>query len=255
MIFLKSKRELDKMRRAGEVVMLAHKRIEELIAPGVTTKELNRAAEEVIKRCNAIASFKGVPCAHGGIAFPGAVCTSVNHVVIHGLPGDQVLQEGDIISVDIGAILEGFHGDAARTYPVGQIAKEAADLIYHTEESFNRGMAQAIEGNRIRDISAAIQAYAEERGYSIVRDFVGHGIGTEMHEEPQIPNYVTRERGIRLSNGMTLAIEPMVNVGTWQVKVLEDKWTVVTQDGKLSAHHENTLAVTPNGPEILTKLY
>ena len=179
----------------------------------------------------------------------------MNHVVIHGLPGDQVLQEGDIISVDIGAILEGFHGDAARTYPVGQIAKEAADLIYHTEESFNRGMAQAIEGNRIRDISAAIQAYAEERGYSIVRDFVGHGIGSEMHEEPQIPNYVTRERGIRLSNGMTLAIEPMVNVGTWQVKVLEDKWTVVTQDGKLSAHHENTLAVTPNSPEILTKLY
>ncbi len=255
MIVIKSQRELDKMRRAGEIVALAHQKLSEIIVPGITTRELDRAAEAVIRKAGAIPSFKGVPCAYGGIDFPGSICASINHVVIHGIPDGTVLKEGDIISIDIGSILDGFHGDAARTYPVGKVSDEARDLILHTEEAFNQGMSRAVEGNHIRDISMAIQVYIEEKGYTVVRDFVGHGIGTEMHEEPQIPNYATREKGVRLSNGMTLAVEPMVNIGTWRVKVLDDKWTVVTADSKLSAHHENTLAVMPNGPEILTRLY
>jgi methionyl aminopeptidase len=248
MIYIKSRRDLDK-------IALVHHKMAEIIRPGVTTRELDRIAEEIIRDKGAIPSFKGYPCAYGGSDFPGSICTSVNEVVIHGIPGDYALKEGDIISIDVGAVLDGYHGDAARTYPVGNVSKEAMDLICHTEEAFNRGMAQAIEGNRIIDISRAIQEYAEGKGYKVVRDYVGHGIGTEMHEEPQIPNYVTREKGVRLSSGMTLAIEPMINIGTWKVRVLNDKWTVVTNDGKLSAHHENTLAVTPNGPEILTRLY
>lgn len=255
MIVIKSPRELDKMRKAGEVVALVHQKLSEIIEPGITTLELDRIAEEIIRKAGAIPSFKGVPCAYGGPDFPGSICASINSVVIHGIPNNTVLKEGDIISVDTGAILDGFHGDAARTFPVGNVSDEARNLILHTEEAFNRGMAQAVEGNRIRDISNAVQEYVEGKGYTVVRDFVGHGIGTEMHEEPQIPNYVTREKGVRLSNGMTLAIEPMVNIGTWRVKVLDDRWTVVTLDGKLSAHHENTLAVMPNGPEILTRLY
>ena len=255
MIFVKSQRELDKMRRAGEVVALVLKKLSENIAPGVTTIELDRMAEEVIRSKGAIPTFKGVPCAYGGRDFPGSICSSVNNVVIHGIPNGTILKDGDIISVDTGAILDGYHGDAARTFPVGNVSTEARDLILHTEEAFNQAMAKAIEGNRVRDLSQAVQYYVESKGYSVVRDFVGHGIGTEMHEEPQIPNYVTRERGARLCNGMTIAIEPMVNIGTWRVKVLDDKWTVVTLDGKLSAHYENTLAVMPNGPEILTRIY
>ncbi|MGI6084694.1 MAG: type I methionyl aminopeptidase [Acetivibrionales bacterium] len=255
MIFVKSQRELDKMRRAGEIVALVHQRMSELIKPGITTIELDREAEKIITRAGAIPSFKGFPCAYGGRAFPGSICTSVNDVVIHGIPDNTALKEGDIISIDVGAVFDGYHGDAARTYAVGNVSEEARELISHTEASFYCGMQKAVEGNRIREISAAIQEYAEEKGYKVVRDFVGHGIGTEMHEEPQVPNYVTREKGVRLTNGMTLAIEPMINVGTWRVNVLEDKWTVVTADGRLSAHHENTLAVTSNGPEILTRLY
>lgn len=255
MIFVKSQRELDKMRRAGEIVALVHQKMAELIKPGITTIELDKEAEKIITKAGAIPSFKGFPSAYGGRNFPGSICASVNDVVIHGIPDNTVLKEGDIISIDVGAILDGYHGDAARTFAIGEVSEEARDLIFHTEESFNRGMEKAVEGNRIRDISIAVQEYAEGKGYTVVRDYVGHGIGTEMHEEPQIPNYVTREKGVRLSNGMTLAVEPMINIGTWRVNVLDDKWTVVTADGKLSAHHENTLAVTPNGPEILTRLY
>jgi len=255
MIVVKSQRELDKMRRAGEVVAKVHYKLAQLIQPGITTKELDRIAEEIIRKEGAIPSFKGVPCAYGGMDFPGSICTSVNNQVIHGIPGDTVLSEGDIISIDAGAVLDGYHGDAARTYPVGRISEDAQKLIAVTEEAFRRGMACAVEGNRISEISAAIQDYVESQGYSVVRDFVGHGIGTQMHEEPQIPNYRTRERGPRILNGMTLAIEPMVNMGTWQVRILSDNWTVVTADGKLSAHYENTIAVTPVGPEILTRLY
>ena len=193
MISIKSQRELDSMRKAGEVVMLVHKRLEEMIAPGVTTKELDRVAAEVIKSKGAVPSFRGVPCPYGGIDFPGVICASINNEVIHGIPGNRVMEDGDIISIDTGAILDGFHGDAARTYPVGSVSPEALRLISVTEEAFNRGMA-AVEGNRIRDISRAIQSYVEENGFSVVRDYVGHGIGREMHEEPQIPNYVSSYR-------------------------------------------------------------
>ncbi len=251
MIFVKSQRELDKMRRAGEVVALVHQRMAELIKPGITTIELDREAERIITKAGAIPSFKGFPCAYDGIDFPGSICASINDVVIHGIPDNTALKEGDIISIDVGAILDGYHGDAARTFAVGKVSDEARDLIFHTEAAFNRGMEKAVEGNRIRDISVAVQEYAEGKGYQVVRDYVG----TEMHEEPQIPNYATREKGVRLSIGMTLAVEPMINIGTWRVNVLDDKWAVVTADRKLSAHHENTLAVTPNGPEILTRLY
>jgi methionyl aminopeptidase len=255
MIVLKSQKEIDRMKRAGEVVALVHKKLEEMIAPGVRTIDLDRAAAEIIKSRGAVPSFKGVPCPYGGPDFPGVICASVNCEVIHGIPSSRALMEGDIISIDVGAILDGYHGDAARTYPVGIVSLLASELIDVTREAFFSGMAQAVEGRRIRDISGAVQDYVERKGFSVVRDFVGHGIGTRMHEEPQIPNYVSRERGVRIVNGMTLAIEPMVNEGTWKVVVLDDKWTVVTADGKLSAHYENTIAVTPNGPEILTELY
>ncbi|NLM11604.1 MAG: type I methionyl aminopeptidase [Clostridiaceae bacterium] len=253
MITIKSQRELDLMRKAGYIVARAHQRIQELIAPGITTKELNKAAEEVILNLGGIPSFKGVPNPYGGVDFPASICASVNHEVIHGIPNDIPLKEGDIVSIDIGAIYNGYHGDAARTYEVGAVSPEAKRLITVTRESFFKGIEMAREGKRIRDISRAIQQYVEENGYSVVRDFVGHGIGTEMHEEPQIPNFVTRERGPRLQKGMTLAIEPMVNEGHWAVDVLSNKWTVVTKDGKLSAHYENTVAVTENEPEILTE--
>lgn len=253
MITVKSQRELDLMRKAGHIVAMAHRRIEELIAPGITTKELDKAAEEVIVKLGGIPSFKGVPNPYGGIDFPASICASVNHEVIHGIPNDIPLKEGDIVSIDIGAIYEGYHGDAARTYEVGVVSPEARRLITVTRESFYKGIEMAKEGMRIRDISRAIQQYVEGNGYSIVRDFVGHGIGTEMHEEPQIPNFVTRERGPRLQKGMTLAIEPMVNEGHWAVDVLSNKWTVVTKDRKLSAHYENTITITENEPEILTE--
>jgi len=253
MIIVKSQREIDLMRKAGHIVAMAHRRIEELIAPGITTRELDRAAEEVILKLGGIPSFKGVPNPYGGPDFPASICASVNHEVIHGIPNDIPLKEGDIVSIDIGAIYEGYHGDAARTYEVGNVSPEAKRLIAVTRESFFKGIEMAREGMRIRDISRAIQQYVEQNGYSVVRDFVGHGIGREMHEEPQIPNFVTRERGPRLQKGMTLAIEPMVNEGHWAVDVLSNKWTVVTKDGKLSAHYENTIVITGNEPEILTE--
>ncbi len=253
MITVKSQRELDIMRKAGHIVKMAHDRIRELVAPGVTTNDLNRAAEEVIVKAGGIPSFKGVPNPYGGVPFPAVICASVNQEVIHGIPSDIPLKEGDIISIDIGAIFDGYHGDAARTFEVGEVSPEAHRLVEVTRESFYKGLEMVREGMRIRDIAKAIQQHVEENGYSVVRDFVGHGIGTEMHEPPQIPNYVTRERGPRLQKGMTIAIEPMVNQGSYQVEVIKNNWTVVTMDQKLSAHYENTVAVTGNEPEILTK--
>ena len=255
MVTIKSQREIDSMKRAGEVVMRVHLKMEELVSPGVTTAELNQAALEIIRGANAIPSFLGYPSPYGGVDFPGAICASVNEEVIHGFPGSRVLQEGDIISVDVGAILQGWHGDAARTYAVGQVSEEAARLIAVTRESFEAGMAAARPGSRIRDISLAVQGVVEKNGFSVVREYVGHGIGTDMHEEPQIPNYAGKERGPRLSEGMTLCIEPMVNVGTARVDLLPDKWTVVTADRKYSAHHENTIAITAQGPIVLTRLW
>lgn len=255
MITLKSQRELDSMKRAGEVVMRVHLKMEELVAPGVTTAELNQAALDIIRGANAIPSFLGYPNSYGGNVFPGAICASVNEEVIHGLPGSRILLEGDIISVDVGAILNGWHGDAARTYAVGNVSADAARLIAVTRQSFEAGMTAAVPGSRIRDISEAVQQVVEKNGFSVVREYVGHGIGTDMHEEPQIPNYAGKERGPRLAEGMTICIEPMVNIGTARVDLLPDKWTVVTADRTYSAHHENTIAITANGPVILTQLW
>ena len=255
MIFIKSKSELELMKRAGEIVATALKLVEEAVKPGVTTKELDSIAEKYVLSRNAMPLFKGVRCAiEGGIDFPGTICTSVNDEVIHGIPGLRELKDGDIISIDIGASFNGFCGDAARTFPVGNVSEEAMRLIRATEQSFYEGIKYAIKGNRIADISGAVQQYAESEGFSVVRDFVGHGIGREMWESPQVPNFVSRKRGPRLEPGMTLAIEPMVNQGDYYVKILDDKWTVVTADGKLSAHYENTIAITDDEPLIMTKL-
>jgi len=243
---IKSDTELEYMRSAGKVVADTLAMIQEVIKPGITTAEIDKIAEEFILAQGAIPSFKG----YGG--FPGSICASVNDVVIHGIPNDTVLVEGDIISVDCGAILNGYHGDAARTFPVGSISKEAQHLIDVTKESFFKGIEKAVVGNRLTDISAAIQKHAESFGYSVVRDFVGHGIGTDMHEDPQVPNYGTAGKGPKLVHGVVLAIEPMINMGNYKVKIKPDGWTVVTSDGKLSAHYENTIAITNDGVEILT---
>lgn len=248
MINVKTVREIELMRTAGRIVAETFERLNEVVKPGVTTKELDRLAEEFIRKSGALPAFKGY---HG---FPGSICASINQVVVHGIPGQKVLNDGDIIGIDIGTIFEGYYGDAARTYTVGNVSEEAQRLVRVTEESFFEGMKFAREGLRLSDISHAIQKHVEENGFSIVRDYVGHGIGKVMHEELQIPNYGPPNRGPRLVEGMTLAIEPMVNQGTWKVKVLNDGWTVETLDDMLSAHYENTILITKGEPEILTRL-
>ncbi|MCX7843624.1 MAG: type I methionyl aminopeptidase [Clostridia bacterium] len=253
MITIKSKSEIELMRKTGEVVALALEKIKESVVPGVTTLELDQIAEEFIRKNGGIPSFKGYKGFQGAIDYPGSICASVNNEVVHGIPGLKVLKDGDIISIDIGVYLNGFHGDAARTFPVGNITENARRLIEVTTTSFFEGIKNALKGKRIVDISLAIQKHVEANGFSVVRDYVGHGIGREMHELPQIPNYAARERGPRLEPGMTLAIEPMVNEGDYQVKLLDNKWTVVTADGSLSAHYENTIAITEEEPIILTK--
>lgn len=247
MIIIKNQIELDIMRKAGRLTGETLKMIKEHIRPGISTQEIDSLCEEFITRHGAKPSFKNY---HG---FTGSICASVNEVVIHGIPSkDKILQEGDIISVDVGAYLNGFHGDAARTFPVGEISEEAARLVRVTEESFFKGIESAFEGKRLGDISHAIQAHAEKNGFSIVRDFTGHGIGRNLHEDPQIPNYGVEGRGPKLAKGMVLAIEPMVNAGTYHVKVLGDNWTTVTRDGRLAAHYENTVIITEGAPEIIT---
>ena len=246
MIKIKSLHEVQKMRTAGRIVAEVFEVIRPLIVPGITTRELDKIAAEHIKKSGAGCSFYN----YGG--FPGHICISVNDEVIHGIPGKRKLCDGDIVSVDVGASIDGYHGDAARTFGVGEISPEAKKLIEVTEASFWRGMEFALPGNRLGDISANIQKVVESNGFSVVRDFVGHGIGNALHEEPEVPNYGKAGYGPRLREGMTIAIEPMVNAGDWQVRVLEDKWTVVTKDGSLSAHYENTVAITPNGVLILT---
>jgi methionyl aminopeptidase len=246
MIIIKNNIEIDYMRRAGRLVGETLARLEEVIKPGITTEELDRIAEEFILKHNARPSFKGY---HG---FPGSICASVNNEVVHGIPAKRILQEGDIISIDCGAVLDGYQGDAARTVPVGKISKEAEKLIEVTRESFFKGIEYAKVDNRLTDISAAIQTYVESFGFSVVRDFVGHGIGKDMHEDPEVPNFGRPGRGPKLKVGMVLAIEPMVNIGKYQVKVEANDWTVVTEDRSLSAHYENTVAILSNGPEILT---
>ena len=246
MIIIKNDMEIELMRRAGRLVGETLAKLTEVIKPGITTAELDRIAEEFITKHNAKPSFKGY---HG---FPASICASVNEEVVHGIPSNRVLQEGDIISVDCGAILNGYQGDAARTIPVGRVDENALKLIEVTRESFFKGVEKAKVGNRLYDISAAIQTYVEGFGFSIVRDFVGHGIGKDMHEDPEVPNFGRPGRGPKLMNGMVLAIEPMVNIGKYTVKVQPNDWTVVTTDGSLSAHYENTVAILNNGPEILT---
>lgn len=247
MIIIKSKKELEIMREAGRIVAGAHALIRKNIRAGITTEELDKSVEEYIHEHNAIPSFKG----YNG--FPASICTSVNEQVIHGIPGPVTLKDGDIVSVDIGAIYNGYHGDAAKTYPVGNVSPRAQQLMKVTKESFFSGLKYARPGYRLSDISHAIQTYVEKQGYSVVKAFVGHGIGQNMHEEPQIPNFGPPGKGVRLRSGMTLAIEPMINEGTDQVVILEDRWTVVTEDRKLSAHYEHTIAITEGEPIILTK--
>lgn len=246
MIYLKSNSEIEIMQKAGRIVAETLTRIEEVIKPGITTEELDRIAEEHITKCGARPSFKG----HYG--FPASICTSVNETVVHGIPGKRILQEGDIIGVDCGALFEGFHGDAARTFPVGKVSSVAEKLIEVTRESFFQGLKYALVGNRLGDIGNAVQTYVESHGFSVVRDYVGHGIGRKMWEEPSVPNYGIRGKGLKLSKGLVIAVEPMVNTGTYEVKSLSDGWTVVTKDGGLSAHYENTIAILENGPKILT---
>ncbi len=246
MIILKSAKELERMRQAGRIVYLTHQELKKAIQPGITTKELDQLAEKVIRGYGATPSFKG----YGG--FPGSICTSVNEELVHGIPGKRKLKEGDIISVDIGACYEGYHGDSAWTYPVGKISPEAERLLRVTEESLYKGLEQAKPGSRLGDISHAIQTVAEDAGFSIVREYVGHGVGQKLHEAPSIPNYGPPGKGLRLKPGMTLAIEPMVNYGKRFVRTLSDNWTVVTTDGSLCAHFEHSIAITDEGHEILT---
>ncbi|WP_296558014.1 type I methionyl aminopeptidase [uncultured Acetobacterium sp.] len=247
MITIKSHKEIDLMRHAGKIVAGAHALVAKMIKPGVTTQELDQAVEQYIREAEAIPTFKG----YGG--FPNSICASINEVVVHGIPQKRRLLEGDIISVDIGATYQGYVGDAAVTHGVGTISDEAARLIAVTRESFYRGIAYAKDGFRLSDISNAIQTYVEENGFSVVRDYVGHGVGKQMHEDPPIPNYGPKGRGPRLRQGMTLAIEPMVNAGTYDVMTLKDGWTVVTTDGQLSSHYEHTVLITGTGePELLT---
>lgn len=246
MILIKKDYEIDRMRKARRILAETLLVVEENVRPGITTSELDRIAEEFITKQGAKPSFKGL------YGFPSSLCISVNEQVVHGIPGAYKLKEGDIISVDCGVLLNGFHGDAARTFPVGEVSLEAQRLIDVTKDCFFEGIKFAHVGNRLTDISHEIQKYVEASAFSVVRDYVGHGIGRSVHEEPNVPNFGRAGKGPKLVEGMVLAIEPMVNVGTHKVRTLKDGWTVVTRDSKLSAHYENTVAILPDGPEILT---
>lgn len=247
MIQLKNSAQLKQMRVAGRITAEALLVAEEHIKPGISTKLLDSVIHDYIVKCGAKPSFLG----YGG--FPGSACISINDEVIHGIPSKtRILQEGDIVKVDVGAFIDGFHGDSARTFPVGKVSEEAMRLIEATKESFERGYAQVTAGLRVGDIGAAVEACAKEHGFSVVRRYVGHGVGHELHESPEVPNFGTPGRGARLYPGMVIAIEPMVNAGVPEVRELPDGWTVKTADGKLSAHYENTVALTDEGPIILT---
>ncbi|MBK7550667.1 MAG: type I methionyl aminopeptidase [Syntrophaceae bacterium] len=248
MIILKSRREIEKMKKSNALVAAILEELRKKIKPGVKTIELDRLSEEMALKKGARPAFKGYR------GYPYSLCTSVNSEVVHGMPSERELKEGDIISLDFGILHGGYYGDAAVTVPVGQITPAAKRLLAVTEEALYRGIAEARAGNRIGDISAAIQGHAEAAGFSVVWDLVGHGIGRSLHEDPQVPNYGTSGRGIELKTGMVFAIEPMVNEGTYRVDVLRDGWTVVTADGKLSAHFEHSVAITENGPVILSRI-
>ena len=246
MITIKNEHELASMRQACKITAAARALAGEMVRPGVTTKEIDKAVYDFIVSQGAKPSFLG----YNG--FPASTCISVNNCVIHGIPGGYVLKDGDIVSIDVGAFYGGFHGDCAATFPCGSVSAEAQKLIDVTKQSFFEGIRFATQGHRVSDISHAIQTYVESNGFSVVRSFVGHGVGRKLHEEPEVPNFGKAGHGPRLLRGMTLAIEPMVNVGVYDVRVLKDGWTVLTADGKLSAHYENTVLITDGEPEILT---
>ena len=246
MITIKNERELESMRQACKITAAARALAGEMVRPGVTTKQIDKAVHDFIVSQGARPSFLHY---HG---YPASACISVNETVIHGIPGNYVLRDGDIVSIDVGALYKGFHGDCAATFACGTISDQAQKLIDVTKQSFFEGIRFAKRGHRVSDISHAIQTYVESNGFSVVRSFVGHGVGAQLHEEPEVPNFGTAGRGPRMLPGMTLAIEPMVNVGTHEVRILRDDWTVVTTDGKLSAHYENTVLITDGEPEILT---
>ena len=247
MIIIKNSEQLALMRKAGRITAEALLVARDMIRPGISTKEIDTKIRTFIEKCGAVPSFLG----YGG--FPGSACISINEEVIHGIPSDRIiLAEGDIVKIDVGARFRGYNGDSARTYPVGKVSDEALRLISVTERSFYEAMKFAKAGNRIGDVGFAVESFVISNGFSVVRDYVGHGVGKDLHEEPEIPNFGRAGRGARLYSGMTLAIEPMVNAGTPNVKVKSDGWTVVTQDGKLSAHYENSIAVTESDPIVLT---
>jgi len=248
MIHIRSKQEIAKLREAGRAAASCMEHLAGMIAPGITTGELDREAERFIRAHGGIPTFKG----YNG--YPASICASVNEHVVHGIPGDYKLEEGDIISLDLGVTLKGWVGDMARTYAVGKISQENQELMDVTKQCFEAGFAAMVSGNRLGDISGAVQTLAESHGYGVVRDLCGHGVGQKMHEDPELPNFGRAGHGVRLQDGMILALEPMINIGTWKVRFLPDGWNVVTADGKPSAHYENTVAITDEGPMILTAL-
>ncbi len=248
MIILKSPQEIEKMRASNAIVAEVIEQIAAMVSPGVRTLDLDRRAEEIARKKGARPAFKGYR------GYPFSLCTSVNQEVVHGMPSERSLAEGDILSLDFGIFYDGFYGDAAITVPVGKVSDEAHRLMEVTEQSLYLGIEKARVGNRLGDISFVIQDHVEANGFSVVRDFVGHGIGKNLHEDPQVPNYGFRGRGVELRTGMVLAIEPMVNAGKYRVRILSDGWTVITEDGSLSAHFEHSVAITDNGPEILSTL-
>ncbi|MCM1149211.1 MAG: type I methionyl aminopeptidase [Butyricicoccus sp.] len=245
-IIIKSDRDIEIMRQAGRITAGARSLARQMIEPGVTTKAINKEVFSFIRKSGAEPTFLG----YGG--YPASVCISINEQVIHGIPGNRRIEEGDIVSIDVGATYKGYVGDCAGTFPCGECSDEALRLIAATRQSFFEGIKYARQGCRVQDISAAVQEYAEAQGYSVVRDYVGHGVGAKMHEAPEVPNFGRPGHGPRLVRGMTIAVEPMVNAGDWQVRVLKDGWTVVTADGSLSAHYENSILITDGEPEILT---
>jgi methionyl aminopeptidase len=248
MVILKLPEEIEKARASNRIVAEVLNRISEKVKPGVRTRDLDKLAEDIVQKRGAKPAFKGYR------GFPHALCTSINEVVVHGMPSERVLVEGDIIGLDFGVYYRGFFGDATITLPVGKVSEKALRLIKVTENSLYKGIEEATKGNRLGAISEAVQTTVESAGFSVVRDYVGHGVGKNLHEDPQIPNFGKRERGIELKSGMILAIEPMVNEKNFEVKVLPDGWTVVTVDGSLSAHFEHSVAITDNGPDILSKM-
>jgi methionyl aminopeptidase len=247
-VSIKSEREIALMRKAGRIVAIVLDLLAKEVKPGLTTKELDIIAEREIRKMGGIPSFKGYR------GYPASVCVSINDEIVHGIPGERIINTGDIVSLDLGAIYEGYHGDAARTVGVGSISLKAQELIKATEGSFEAGIKMARAGNRLFDISEAVQKFAEDRGFSVVREYTGHGIGQRMHEEPLIPNFKQPGKGLILKKGMTFAIEPMLNVGDWRTRVAKNQWTVSTVDGSLSSHYENTIVITESEPEILTTI-